>query len=76
MSVHVVVSAGARWMTTVVMPAPVPSLAVAVNVRVPLRYAPGSASVTSGALLSTRTPATTADVAELPALSTAIARRS
>ena len=74
MSVQVAVPAGARWIFTDATP-PV-EFAFAVSAIVPRSGLPGSSSETELIVLSMRRLLTVLDVRELPALSTATARRS
>ena len=72
--VQVPAPAGLRWKATDWTP--MASVAVAVRFLVPVIGVPGSARATAGAVLSTRRPATVAEVVWFPAPSRAIARRS
>jgi hypothetical protein len=63
-----------RWIATDAMPPP--SEAVALTLTVPRSWEPGSLTVTTGALLSTRRLVTVAEASLLPARSVATERRS
>jgi hypothetical protein len=67
--------AGEYWKTVDATPEPVSAVA-AESVTLPRRFAPGSARVAVGGVLSTRRFETTEEIVVLPARSVAIARRS
>ena len=73
---HVFAPALERWKATDVIPAPLPSAALAVRTTVLARNRPGSFSVPVGAVLSTRRFVYVVDAVVLPALSAASERRS